>query len=319
MPAEEVSSPASALCDSIAVKSQSQQLKTFSKDAFKTSLLGTAAFDSLLRSGAGEDAVEGCTERGEDINETETAAERSPMGYRPSPVSSDETVPSHDTPTPKETDNSPENLKSGSQCVEATSPTSVSINGAALPTPKSASSSKNELDAFDFAFDGFEKCSDDVENDMMNNCSNEASPLKEIDSTEEIDCESMRSIIRFLIEVDDDNINLSTKAWMAEIAQHLKVKSLPKDWKPTIQSLLLEEASAYTNTQEEKDSVSLVESDDDTVEGQSVSSLQLKTSPVSNHSQYEAKDKKNEELQVMEELQAEKSEREYRMLEFITR
>ena len=305
--------------------SRDQTTKTFSKDSFKASLLGTTAFK--IQNRVEEEETE---DNGDISTETEGGDNNSNAS----------------APSPKETgDTNVSPVTSSCETPCMSHKTNDSVRASRCSNDNSKVSTPNDFDTFEFAFGNGGNSGAILEDAFSDNVlisspaptPSDGKVLNEEDMNEE----KMRSTIQFLIEMDPENINLSTKSFMSEIANHLGIDTLPKKWKGVIKSLLVEEATSYTQSQTDNShSFPNVNSVEDTDDKQPLPSPHFEESDDGSDDDYaaanssvdqrrvkreEVKEKsskdneKNEELLVQEKLDAGLSERAARMLEYIER
>lgn len=310
---------------------EDQRTKTFSKNAFKPSLHGATAFD-VQELAVNSD--ENDTQEDIDAQSSSTSHESS--------VERD--VEDDASPGPEMTmECGTPPTDNGNKAHEEASKSSTNNKSGQKRTPNKVD--ENYLDAFEFVFENVPAVEDTfADNDMI------SSPMPQLFEDGDLDESKLRDAIKFLIELDAENMNLSTKHWMQEIATHFGVASLPKQWKGTIRDLLVEEATAYTYTQTEtetahgddcedlEDSVGGLtpvksktnegtselfrdreEADSDDEDDDSAAPPPTPGSPPTPKAVKKAEPEKNEELQVLEKLQAEMSERDKKMAEYLQR
>lgn len=312
---------------------QEQRPKTFSKNAFKPSLLGATAFD-VQRVSNNDANVYEIEEEQEQEHEQEQVMETDALQDTDVDTSSTSRIEptARDTPVAEKLNQYVSEPSAGLNVIEK-----LTV--------------EDELDAFEFAFEN-ENVEEEggADGDFSDNMLLKSpEPLAQssghkVPRDEKISKDSVRNAIKFLIEMDSDNINLTTKAWMTTIAEHLGVAELPKEWKNSVKSILVEEATSYTQTEAESSpiidtdvnvnelaltpakssAVASLFSDHEDSEGDDEEEMKENerkdvTSPATPPSPPKNKVKKNEELLVQEKLESELSEREAKMLDYIDR
>lgn len=321
-----------------------QKTKTFSKDSFKPSLHGATALHVQSSSdpvGSPEALSESdspvstnsatSTPEGKDHNSTETD-ERDEEFVIPGGdvVLSDRNT--HVVDTPKKSKKA------------ASSPSDVPL------TKESTQSGENDFDTFDFGFGNDESrhgssssSAPELEDAFADNALI-SSPMPNTPLTDDdLNEDQLRSIIKKLIDNDSSNIDMSTKDWMRAISRHYGVDSLPKSWKGTVRDILVDEATTFTQTQTEAFPLAVAEADDTELEGSvgghdnsslfsdeedeghqqgdedAESEASKPSPPKSKKSSKVVESEKNEELLVLEKMDAELSERDQKMMEYLMR
>ena len=268
---------------------EDQRTKTFSKNAFKPSLLGATAFDIQRLSNNSTNVDEDEEEVEEELEEDNliNSLKCDAQGDKVNTLISEDTELDVDGTFP-----SPLVRSAGdTPVVEKTKQTSTffDTSGDVKTIEKFRVADANELDAFDFDFEG-EGTSGPVLEDAFTDNMLISSPAPLAISSEKsvpgsINEEEVRNVIKHLIEMDADNMNMSTKKWMTEIAGHLRLEMLPKEWKGTIKSILMEEATSYTQTETETEieTVPIMDAglDDDELEDSVGGLTPAKSSPSS--------------------------------------
>lgn len=316
---------------------QEQRTKTFSKNAFKPSLHGASSLNI-------DDSSPPCSptavlEENEDNinNEGDTLK--------------DNEVESTDILEESKKVSSPTSPNVGCTPNEST----VRLSSSSSSTPHTSEKSmrrraeQNDLDAFDFALgndDGSQAGAPILDAFADNVLISSPAPVHTLQSND-LNEDLLRSTIKKMIESDGTNIEMSTKNWMTKIAAQYGVEMLPKEWKGSIRDILVEEATTYTQTQTEIiPAFEIKGNEDESVDSAGEMTPQSKSSlfsdredgdsprdddsnassptptppPKTKHKESKKPEaEKNEELLVLEKLDADMSERDLEMMEYLTR